>query len=256
VVVIALEEIQDLGTLVGGRAAPRMSELTAALTSAFARDLSLAFSGNHGGVALFLFFRAASRFRLTFEGSVIVPHASMGETRGKASVAGRFAFALGGGRARTIAVVGSRLECYDERFAVRNAEWRAVLSQVPPSDYLVMIGDLNYRVELGRREALALVAERNFKMLLKYDQLRRAKREDRQLAAFREGKIAFAPTYKFDAGSDEYDTSPKMRIPSYTDRVLVAWDNAPPPNIAEYTALDERMSDHRPVRARLEFPSE
>ena len=38
--------------------------------------------------------------------------------------------------------------------------------------------------------------------------------------AFIEGKIAFAPTYKYDLFSDDYDTSEKMRIPAWTDRVL------------------------------------
>lgn len=38
--------------------------------------------------------------------------------------------------------------------------------------------------------------------------------------AFHEGKIAFAPTYKYDLFSDDYDTSEKMRIPAWTDRVL------------------------------------
>jgi endonuclease/exonuclease/phosphatase family metal-dependent hydrolase len=251
VIVIALEEIQDLG----GRAERRMSELTSELISGFPPDFSVAFAGHHGGVGVFLFFRATARFQLNFEGSMIVPHDSMGETRGKASVVTRFTFTAGG-TTRTMAVIGSHLECFDERFAVRNAEWHAALAQVPPSDYIVILGDLNYRIELRRQEVLARIAERNFKMLLRYDQLRRAKREDTQLAAFREGKIEFAPTYKFNEGSDEYDTSPKMRIPSYTDRVLVAWNNAPAPNIVEYNALDNRMSDHRPVRARLEFPCE
>ena len=38
--------------------------------------------------------------------------------------------------------------------------------------------------------------------------------------AFFEGKIAFPPTYKYDLFSDDYDTSEKMRIPAWTDRVL------------------------------------
>ena len=37
---------------------------------------------------------------------------------------------------------------------------------------------------------------------------------------FTEGKLTFAPTYKFDPFSDDYDTSEKMRIPAWTDRVL------------------------------------
>ena len=35
---------------------------------------------------------------------------------------------------------------------------------------------------------------------------------------FHEGRIKFKPTYKYDIGTDNYDTSPKLRIPSYTVR--------------------------------------
>ncbi len=37
---------------------------------------------------------------------------------------------------------------------------------------------------------------------------------------FQEGPIRFAPTYKYDLFSDDYDTSEKMRTPAWTDRVL------------------------------------
>jgi phosphatidylinositol-bisphosphatase len=33
---------------------------------------------------------------------------------------------------------------------------------------------------------------------------------------FQEGRIKFKPTYKYDIGTDSFDTSKKMRIPSYT----------------------------------------
>ena len=37
---------------------------------------------------------------------------------------------------------------------------------------------------------------------------------------FQEGPIRFAPTYKYDLFSDDYDTSEKQRSPAWTDRVL------------------------------------
>ncbi len=38
--------------------------------------------------------------------------------------------------------------------------------------------------------------------------------------AFDQGAITFNPTYKFDKWSDEYDTSSKRRVPSWTDRQI------------------------------------
>lgn len=37
---------------------------------------------------------------------------------------------------------------------------------------------------------------------------------------FSEGNITFAPTFKFDVGTNHYDSSSKQRVPSYTDRIL------------------------------------
>lgn len=37
---------------------------------------------------------------------------------------------------------------------------------------------------------------------------------------FAEGSLNFAPTYKYDEFSDDYDTSEKGRIPAWCDRVL------------------------------------
>lgn len=38
--------------------------------------------------------------------------------------------------------------------------------------------------------------------------------------SFIEGKLDFAPTYKYDLFSEDYDTSEKCRTPAWTDRIL------------------------------------
>jgi hypothetical protein len=65
---------------------------------------------------------------------------------------------------------------------------------------------------------------------------------------FLEGPINFPPTYKYDEGSDVYDTSEKARTPSYTDRIL--WRSIFPnvqTNQLYYGRAEVKTSDHRPV---------
>jgi len=67
---------------------------------------------------------------------------------------------------------------------------------------------------------------------------------------FNEGPIDFPPTYKYNIGSNVYDTSEKARTPSYTDRIL--WRSTSPYAQAEllyYGRADVQTSDHRPVSA-------
>lgn len=37
---------------------------------------------------------------------------------------------------------------------------------------------------------------------------------------FKEANITFPPTYKYDPGTQKFDTSSKQRAPAYTDRIL------------------------------------
>ena len=77
---------------------------------------------------------------------------------------------------------------------------------------------------------------------------------------FREGAISFAPTYKYDLFSDDYDTSEKCRVPAYTDRILFTRRRPAGPlardwrdgDIVTYTRAELKVSDHRPVLAVFE----
>jgi hypothetical protein len=54
------------------------------------------------------------------------------------------------------------------------------------------------------------------------DQLNVERLAGRVFQRFVEGPLLFLPTYKYDVGSDRYDSSKKQRIPSWCDRVLYA----------------------------------
>jgi hypothetical protein len=45
---------------------------------------------------------------------------------------------------------------------------------------------------------------------------------------YEEGPILFRPTYKYNVGTDEYDTSEKMRVPAWTGAFTMS-DCIPPP---------------------------
>ena len=46
------------------------------------------------------------------------------------------------------------------------------------------------------------------------------RKEKKIFKGFKEGRIEFAPTYKYDPNTTQYDSSEKKRVPSWTDRIL------------------------------------
>lgn len=87
-------------------------------------------------------------------------------------------------------------------------------------DYVFWCGDFNYRLDLENDEVKELVKQGNWPELLKYDQLKLQQQQGQVFKNFLEGDVNFAPTYKYDLFSDDYDTSDKCRIPAWTDRIL------------------------------------
>ncbi|SPO26090.1 related to INP52 - phosphatidylinositol phosphate phosphatase [Ustilago trichophora] len=87
-------------------------------------------------------------------------------------------------------------------------------------DIILHLGDLNFRLDLSHSEAHRLIRSRQYELLYRYDQLESLRTSGSLFDDFEEGKIDFAPTYKFDKGTDRYDTSEKQRVPAWTDRVL------------------------------------
>lgn len=66
-----------------------------------------------------------------------------------------------------------------------------------------------------------LTLEGTIESLLKHDQLFRSRREGKAFVGFKEGKIGFLPSYKYDFGTEgTWDSSEKARAPSWCDRIL------------------------------------
>ncbi|CAG8485344.1 14345_t:CDS:2 [Acaulospora colombiana] len=107
-------------------------------------------------------------------------------------------------------------------------------------------GDLNYRIDLPREQVLEAVEEKNFALLWEHDQLfrQRSSNPGFRLLPFSEGVPNFAPTYKYNPGEDEYDTSEKRRTPAWCDRILY---RGPRIKQEHYRRYECNVSDHRPI---------
>ena len=136
------------------------------------------------------------------------------------------------------------------------------LSFQPPSralwhDHIFFLGDFNYRLTIQRGNVEQLARNEEYQKLIQYDQLKTEHNEGRVFREFNEGLINFPPTYKYDVGSDVYDTSEKARTPSYTDRIL--WRSIIPDvrtNQLYYGRAEVKTSDHRPVSAMFDVEIE
>ncbi|KAJ9196662.1 hypothetical protein DTO164E3_6192 [Paecilomyces variotii] len=118
----------------------------------------------------------------------------------------------------------------------------------------ILNGDLNYRIDsIPRNVIIEDIKNNNLPKLLDRDQLLASRRKNPgfRLRSFNEAPITFAPTYKYDVGSDEYDSSEKKRAPAWCDRVL----SRGPGRIKqlEYRRHEVKASDHRPVSASFKM---
>ncbi|XP_062454399.1 synaptojanin-1 isoform X4 [Rhea pennata] len=146
-------------------------------------------------------------------------------------------------------------------------------------DYIFWCGDFNYRIDIPNEEVKDLIRQQNWDSLIAGDQLINQKNSGQIFRGFLEGKINFAPTYKYDLFSDDYDTSEKCRTPAWTDRILWRrrkWpfdrsaedldllnasfqndSNVPytwnPGTLLHYGRAELKTSDHRPVVAVIDI---
>ena len=115
------------------------------------------------------------------------------------------------------------------------------------ADRVIFMGDMNYRVR-GTRSAVDKLLDRDMHdVMLNNDQLIWSMRNDLVPAQYVEPPLHFKPTYKFDLGSDIYDSGSKGRIPAWCDRVLYIERGLQCMAYNADTSL--KTSDHRPVFA-------
>jgi hypothetical protein len=71
---------------------------------------------------------------------------------------------------------------------------------------------------------------------------------------FKEGPLYFDPTYKYNFNTNDYDTSSKLRVPAWSDRIFYEAKESFEQDLIQvlYTRAELKLSDHRPVMALFE----
>jgi hypothetical protein len=136
----------------------------------------------------------------------------------------------------------------------RNTDYQTILEgivfsrgrQIDDHETVVWLGDFNYRIDLDNDHVRNHVDQMDIFKLLEHDQLLREHKGGYTFDGLKEGQITFPPTYKYDIGTNVYDTSEKARTPSWCDRILYKG-----PHVLQrgYATVGLTFSDHRPVFA-------
>lgn len=157
----------------------------------------------------------------------------------------------------SICFINSHLAAHVEEYNRRNQDYHEICSRIvfnefePPKyikdhDQIYWLGDLNYRIDdLSTDEIKALVDKNAFDTLLVYDQLKKQIRAKRVFDGFEEPPIRHWPTYKYNPGTNDWDTSEKNRPPAWCDRILYRGGPTQPILYRSHPKLI--LSDHKPV---------
>lgn len=117
-------------------------------------------------------------------------------------------------------------------------------------DRVIFAGDLNYRLVVSDRDVFDnIYCAANPDALFKLDELTQQIEEQAAFDGYIEAPLSFPPTYKYDKGTDTFDSSKKRRVPSWTDRILFTPDGIAP--YAYSSVVNLRCSDHKPVFAKF-----
>ncbi|XP_055370437.1 synaptojanin-1 isoform X3 [Betta splendens] len=175
------------------------------------------------GVCLFVFIRPQHAPFIRDVAVDTVKTGMGGATGNKGGVAIRLLF-----HTTSICFVCSHFAAGQSQVKERNDDYNEITRRLSfpmgrllySHDYVFWCGDFNYRINLPNEEVKELIKQQNWDALTAGDQLVDQKNAGLIFRGFIEGMLDFAPTYKYDLFSEDYDTSEKCRTPAWTDRIL------------------------------------
>ncbi|MED6182915.1 hypothetical protein PIB30_033139 [Stylosanthes scabra] len=163
-----------------------------------------------------------------------------------------------------IVFISCHLSAHAKKVEERNSECRHISHSLfsknwnpysRPSHITIWLGDLNYRLQgIDTYPARNLINNDLHQKLHGKDQLLQEAGRGQIFNGFCEGTLTFKPTYKYNKGSSNYDTSYKVRVPAWTDRILFKIEDESDieATLNSYESMDEiNGSDHKPVKAHL-----
>ncbi|OWB61676.1 phosphatidylinositol phosphate phosphatase activity protein [[Candida] boidinii] len=199
-------------------------------------------------ILLFLFVDSSKMGKITQVEGKTKKTGLGGMTANKGSVSIRFDYGI-----TSFCFVNSHLAAgainVEERYGDIVSTWNGLRFSrnrlIEDHNNIIWLGDLNYRIPKPNEEVRSLIKQRNLDTLLRYDQLSSEMKRREELRGFKEMKINFIPTYKFDKGTSDYDSSEKQRVPSWTDRIIYKGNSI---EQLAYDSINEiTFSDHKPI---------
>ncbi|XP_075059511.1 synaptojanin-2 isoform X2 [Mixophyes fleayi] len=175
------------------------------------------------GVCLFIFVRPYHMPFIRDLAMDTVKTGMGGKAGNKGAVAIRFQF-----YSTSFCFICSHFTAGQTQVKERNEDYKEITQKISfplgrnvfSHDYVFWCGDFNFRLDLTYEEVFYFIKRQDWKKLFEFDQLQLQKSCGKIFKDFYEGTIHFGPTYKYDIGSQAYDTSEKCRTPAWTDRVL------------------------------------
>ncbi|KAL8760237.1 MAG: hypothetical protein Q9184_003394 [Pyrenodesmia sp. 2 TL-2023] len=167
-------------------------------------------SGELVGAALIVFVKSSSLKKIkNVEGSVKKTGLS-GMAGNKGAVAIRMDYANS-----RICLVTAHLAAGFANYEERNRDYRTISRglrfqrnrTIDDHDAIIWLGDMNYRIGLSDDKVRRLIRMNDLESLYANDQLNLQMIAGRAFPFYSETRITFMPTYKYNNGTDEYDTS-------------------------------------------------